>query len=967
MDGNSKGGEDFQRESSKRTSSSSNSITSLPQDAQEETGSTTSHETFSSLQNLDKAIDSSVQANALENKDDSDFNADDALKRLNNLHREHKRYKVPRHPLDLNWAFGFNVHRPCTHSLETGFTSEIFFSSGHSGILYNHDSNDQFVLQGHRHEITASCLSSTKQWLATGDVGDDATLIIWDLHTRLPIRTYFQSEIDHGIQACCFSEDASTLCVITLQSDGICSQKFKVFDWTNGNATSALQVLTINGTTSSVCHLTIHAFSPETVLANTSNEALFVHWETDQKPSIHVVHAGTSHILTASSFLLGDVVDADDDRAISSTRNGEVLVWSRPKSASINAYKHLKTINVCDCAINTIALTPDHRFVFLGCADGCIRCYDNTCRALGWNDDLESGAITSISFAHDPTLITTKPTTEPSVENFSQAVPNFIASTFDGLIIQVITGKEFSQKVLLHSHIDGITDVAVHPSDAIVASIAQNGNIQLWRYSQGEHLLTKNISSDVPTALCYSSDGNTLAVGFDTGLVEFRDALSLELITEHTTIPSSQSPVIQLAFSSTNEYAAAAFGDSAVGLYKFDTSDPDKPWLLIGRNRAHVGGVTHILFETSKDSSNENHLYSIGKDCMMVEYDLTSTFDTQLQIKEPRVRLNNGSYPLAVADYETEYSEPFRVTANSDFKFKLYNKSTNMCRQTLLGPMYGDPVKFLTRIPKHPDHLKHQLLAFANTDKVGLALAPLDGNPHKYLAMLAHPSEVSALRVAHDGRYLFTASSSGESIHMWQINPTVLAALVATSPQGMDALYELVEGGREGEIVQDLKEYFYYSQLRRHGLTSLAPLEASDTLPLEDITDVLRAVGFFPTEHQIVEIMNEVKFKDYMETGKYKTSVSLDDIVTLFVNHRPALGIAPEDIEKAFKALAPETGGSISSGQLYELLQQCGDKMTEDELARCLTSLLGTSQLDGALPRHINADVFAEDIVGFEL
>lgn len=68
MDGNSKGGEDFQRESSKRTSSSSNSITSLPQDAQEETGSTTSHETFSSLQNLDKAIDSSVQANALESK-----------------------------------------------------------------------------------------------------------------------------------------------------------------------------------------------------------------------------------------------------------------------------------------------------------------------------------------------------------------------------------------------------------------------------------------------------------------------------------------------------------------------------------------------------------------------------------------------------------------------------------------------------------------------------------------------------------------------------------------------------------------------------------------------------------------------------------------------------------------------------------------------------------------------------------
>lgn len=65
------------------------------------------------------------------------------------------------------------------------------------------------------------------------------------------------------------------------------------------------------------------------------------------------------------------------------------------------------------------------------------------------------------------------------------------------------------------------------------------------------------------------------------------------------------------------------------------------------------------------------------------------------------------------------------LQANSDFKFKLYNKSTNMCRQTLLGPMYGDPVKFLTRIPKHPDHLKHQLLAFANTDKVYGIVIPI--------------------------------------------------------------------------------------------------------------------------------------------------------------------------------------------------------------------------------------------------
>lgn len=41
-----------------------------------------------------------------------------------------------------------------------------------------------------------------------------------------------------------------------------------------------------------------------------------------------------------------------------------------------------------------------------------------------------------------------------------------------------------------------------------------------------------------------------------------------------------------------------------------------------------------------------------------------------------------------------------------------------MCRRTVLGPIYGDPVSHLVAVPSHPDHLNHQILAFANSDKV---------------------------------------------------------------------------------------------------------------------------------------------------------------------------------------------------------------------------------------------------------
>ena len=39
-------------------------------------------------------------------------------------------------------------------------------------------------------------------------------------------------------------------------------------------------------------------------------------------------------------------------------------------------------------------------------------------------------------------------------------------------------------------------------------------------------------------------------------------------------------------------------------------------------------------------------------------------------------------------------------------------------------------------------------------------------------------------------------------------------------------------GGEQGALMQELREYFYYVQLRRQGLGSMAPREVSNPLPL---------------------------------------------------------------------------------------------------------------------------------------
>jgi hypothetical protein len=61
-------------------------------------------------------------------------------------------------------------------------------------------------------------------------------------------------------------------------------------------------------------------------------------------------------------------------------------------------------------------------------------------------------------------------------------------------------------------------------------------------------------------------------------------------------------------------------------------------------------------------------------------------------------------------------------------------------------------------------------LAYVTTDKVGLSILPLDGNPHNAMALITHPSGVENMVCSYDGKYLFTAGGCDAIVHMWEIN-----------------------------------------------------------------------------------------------------------------------------------------------------------------------------------------------------
>ncbi len=254
-----------------------------------------------------------------------------------------------------------------------------------------------------------------------------------------------------------------------------------------------------------------------------------------------------------------------------------------------------------------------------------------------------------------------------------------------------------------------------------------------------------------------------------------------------------------------------------------------------------------------------------------------------------------------------------------------------------------------------------------------------------------------------------------------------LEALSQLGGAALEPFYSLLEGGREGGFFKELEEFFYYAQIRRYVCTTVCVVllcacsqsveatgrrEVSCTVPVEQLPDIMRAVGYYPSEEevslclvcvcvcvcvcpvcvlcvvcvvcvycvcvlcvcalcvcvycvcvpcvcvctvlvwcvQIGNMLNEVKFSNYISSKVFKTQIDLGDTLkckqshphtphtthpptphtththTVYINHRPAFGLSPGQFLEAFKALGQRSGDeyTVDRTTLLELLQEKG-------------------------------------------
>ncbi|XP_057347442.1 cilia- and flagella-associated protein 251 isoform X2 [Manis pentadactyla] len=836
------------------------------------------------------------------------------------------------YPLTQTWSFGWNSSLPVYYIGDKN-QRVLLYVCAHTAVIYNVFKNNQHHLQGHPNVISCFCVSEDRRWIATADKGPSCLIIIWDSFTGIPVHTIFDSCPEgNGIRAIAITHDAKYLATI---SDAEI-QKVCIWRWTLAVETPAC-TLDLPKEYGFQNYLTFNPTNNKELVSNSKTQAIYYLWHEEEDILVY-----SAPLLTEKTFnkLVGkfsqSVFHLNLTQILSATMEGKLVVWdiyhplsSASTSVCFPSIKPCKLVHLQEEGI-TVLTTVD-RFIVTGDLKGNIKFYDHTLSIANWYSHFNLGSIRTLSFSKTPASPPTEKSNYPpdcTLKGDLFIVRNFIIGTSDATVYHLTTDGTKLEKIFVEPK-DAICAISCHPYQPLIAIGSFCGMIKVWDYEKKEYLFSRVFEKGRGVqSLTYNPEGALLGAGFTEGTVYILDAMSLE-----NEIPEP------FKYSRTN--------------------------------------VTHISF------SHDSQYMATA-----IEYNLLKSCKDHLEVLDIH-RTDQGSYPTCMVWYPPLTKELFLLVCNSGYKVKLFNSTTKMCRKTLLGPVYGSPIEQIHILPvKTTLELQKRHLVFINRDKVGLQILPVDGNPHKTSAIVCHPNGVAGMTLSYDGCYAFTAGGQDRTVVQWKINLSALEAAVSLGGEDLTPFYGLVSGGREGKFYRELEDYFYYSQLRSQGIDTMETRKVSEHIGLSELPFVMRATGFYPSEEEIDDMFNEIRYSEYVDTGKLIDKINLPDFLKVYLNHRPPFGNTMRGIQQSFDIL----GFTNSKGKkvirredFLKLLLTKGEHMTEEEMSDCFATLLGlnpegwksepaASSVKGSeicfeeeLPEEITAEIFTTDILGLTI
>jgi len=751
-------------------------------------------------------------------------------------------------------------------------------------------------------------------------------------------------------------------------------------------------------------------------LPNATTKATTIGSTVFLKPAVKSARAKAVSGTSDGTLILWDCVEESDlsEEKARELKNSLLPIRMATKTVRLNKHGGITT------------LKPFQSMLIVGGEDQSVRFYDMEFRIVAWFEDIDAGPVNSISVSRTAKLhMVNMPSqainsgngvVDESIEprNIKFGLPDLVIGTRKSQIIRILA-KSFEEPAsgkrrgeLLHRGCNGpIVGLCAHPMEPTVFISTSTGYIQSWNVETKELLCIETMHPDEkPTGISISADGSFIAIGFKNGMIRILRWGSSHDFAEICCFHVHPNKAINLTqFSPDGRFLAFSDSDNAVGLYRFidsdvvaangksfttvdnmrvnqgkrrgeagpgmepgDGSEPRNGWNYLGRFVSHTAQIVHIYFGVSPERTV--CFFSLGKDGFLVEYDLekSSIVDGIRLLKEP-TSVAFGTCKPTCCTLEGE----FLLIADSEHKIKMFRASDHACVKTVLGPSYGGPIEEFVKI-KASEYLVYRTAK----QVVGLIKQPLDGNPFKSMGLIAHPREVMAAVVLRHGGCFASSGGQDAAIHVWTVRTDVLDSMynagfsshekIEGVPKELIPFLSMLDSPNEHSegkhpVFEEIVDFFYYAQIRHQGEQTTKPRRIEGFIPANQIPDLMRALGFYPSEQQVQNILSELEFEGI-------ENVSLETFMKLYLNHRPLRGTTLDEIHQVFERLRLNTGNQdvLTWKSLQNFLHESGESMTETELEEALYTLMGKAgRLALRPPKCITVKQFTSNILGFQV
>ncbi|XP_017770784.1 PREDICTED: WD repeat-containing protein 66-like [Nicrophorus vespilloides] len=878
-------------------------------------------------------------------------------------------------PLILQWSFGVNLSVPILNLTE-GHRKLVFLAASHKGIIYDYSKHDMTYVNGHANAIKSSCVDESGRWLATSDYGLNNSIIVTDILSRSTVLTITQESEESSVLLMAMSYNAKYLVTITKQ-EGI---NINMFLWSFGADTpNDTYVYTGKKQLGEPKKIVFHPNAQKYIMIAFERQILFMKWSNSNTKFCQPV-------IPKIKKTLGTITDctlvSECHECFASTTEGFIVIFGSSSYSEqfnehrvINTKSFIKAIKVAKYAITTMTTVDG----IIACTDsrGTIRFLDTGIKLLFWINNKHIPNIEQISFSlsarkykfEDPFDFQNNIFRIESLKEFIEMSPEDRSDEFDVLYLNTVP----SETSLEHKPFITRNFVAG----------CENGNVYYIDYVNNIYNPLFNVADSVVSAIDCSDEKNIpytiiasalhLCMATSVGTIWFLDPL-LNPINDKMPISVTIHTIKKVCYSPDAKYLALFDTNKTVYLLKHSHHS----WEVIGKIRSHYKPLTDIIFvDTDLDPLK---LCTIGEDRYLVEYDLDNG-EEKIAIQS-RLRIEQSALPLCFLHYTNKWHKDYLMVCNSQQKYKMFNMESRMCRSIVLGPANGCYGSLpLLKIMNLPGFIGRYMI-FSNKSYIGIQKMPPDGNPYRYIGVKGNPHLLD-FTISGDGNYIFTSGVEDTSVLMWEVHKECVDMLQRLGGVELEPFYCLIEGGVEGWFFKEMQDLFCYMQILHQG-DMYHEQRFGESLALCELPDLMRACGYYLSEFQVDQALNDVKYRSFDETGQLRDDITFVEFVKLYINHRPANGITMDELQTHFEALKEQpsevdcwyVNRSSDKETLVKKLCENGEAFKEITLHKCLKVMVHShhrymqsmaeshTELFSYLPDDIDFEYFTKELLG---